>query len=364
MNSMNDELEAPQEASIELEARPQEQLLLDLLEELYAGRVLCNTVGRAQFARAFARRHPQADVTCLIHDVHQQQLAVGMGVLSPNLRILCQADPPAQRFDVVALALSRNGEAELARDWLQAGHVRLQDGGQLVATTDNPSDSWLQQQMETLFDRVSRRQTPQGVLYMATKRAPLKRIRRFEAEFPFRDGDRLLKLRTRPGVFSHRHVDGGARALLAQMQIRPGMKVLDIGTGSGVVAIAAAARASDVAVLAIDSNARSIEAVEWAAQANELPTVRAALDADGRTVPAESFDLVLANPPYYSNFRIADIFITTATRALRPGGELLVVTKRPDWYLERLADGFIEIESLEARNYVVLRAKRTANYGK
>ena len=78
MNSMNDELEAPKEASIELEARPQEQLLLDQLDELYAGRVLCNTVGRAQFARAFARRHPQADVTCLIHDVHQQQLAEGV----------------------------------------------------------------------------------------------------------------------------------------------------------------------------------------------------------------------------------------------------------------------------------------------
>jgi 16S rRNA (guanine1207-N2)-methyltransferase len=138
------------------------------------------------------------------------------------------------------------------------------------------------------------------------------------------------------------------------------MRVLDIGTGSGVVAVAAAARAPEVKVLAIDSNVRSIEAAQWAAESNELPMVSAVLDADGRTVEPAGFDLVLANPPYYSNFRIADLFIATATKALRPGGQLLVVTKRPDWYLERLANDFIEIESSEVRRYHVVRAIRGA----
>ena len=357
---MNDHPSPLAEEYFGLEARPQEQLLLATLDELFAGRVLCNTAGRGQFARAMATRHLTADVTCLILDLHQHQQALAAGPKPKNLRFLCQADPPDGRFDVVALALNRSGQAELARDLLQAGHVRLEEGGQLVATTDNPNDSWLQQQMQLLFDRVSRKPSEQGVLYTATKRAPLKRLRRFEAEFPFRDGGRLLKLRTRPGVFSHRHVDGGARALLAQMQIRPGMRVLDIGSGSGVVAIAAAARASEVEVLALDSSPRAIEAVQWAAAANELPGVRASLDADGRTVTPSSYDLVLANPPYYSNFRIADIFMTTATKALRPGGELLVVTKRPDWYQARLANDFSNIETHEERRYFVCRGVRNA----
>ena len=34
--------------------RPQEQLLLDTLGELPAGRLLCNTAGRAQFAAEYA----------------------------------------------------------------------------------------------------------------------------------------------------------------------------------------------------------------------------------------------------------------------------------------------------------------------
>jgi len=358
---MTDESDPADDTTKPAEVRPQEQLLLAAMDELFAGRVLCNTAGRGQFARAMAMQHPGASVTCLILDFHQHQQTAAAGLKPKNLRLLCETDPPDERFDVVALALNRSGEAELARDLLQAGHVRLEEGGQLVATTDNTRDVWLEQQMKLLFDRVSRKPSELGVTYLATKRAPLKRIRHFEAEFPFRDCGRLLKLRTRPGVFSHRHVDGGARALLSHMHIAPGMRVLDIGTGSGVVAVAAAARAESVKVLAIDSNARAIEAVRWAAQANELPLVQASLDADGRSVPPASFDLVLANPPYYSSFRIAEIFMATAAKALRPGGQLLVVTKRPDWYQTRLQEEFTDFTADEVRRYFVCSARRSSD---
>jgi 16S rRNA G1207 methylase RsmC len=357
---MNEELDSPTDALAAPHIRPQEQLLLTAAEEMFAGRILCNTAGRGQFARHMALQHASASVTCLLLDLHQYQQTLAAGPKPKNLRLVCETDPPDERFDVVALALNRSGEAELARELLQAGHVRLVEGGQLVATTDNPRDIWLEQQMKLLFDRVSRKPSELGVTYTATKRAPLKRIRRFEAEFPFRDGGRLLKLRTRPGVFSHRHVDGGARALLAQMRVEPGMRVLDIGTGSGVVAVAAAARAEGVEVLAIDSHSRAIEAVRWAAEANDLPLVRASLDADGRTVEPACFDLVLANPPYYSNFRIAEIFMATATKALRPGGQLLVVTKRPEWYADRLQKEFRDFHAEEVRRYFVCRAIRSA----
>jgi 16S rRNA (guanine1207-N2)-methyltransferase len=211
--------------------------------------------------------------------------------------------------------------------------------------------------MEVLFPKVERRLTEQGAVYLGIKREPLRRVRHFECEFPCRDGERLLQLRTRPGVFSHRRVDPGARALMAVMEPRSGERVLDIGCGSGVVGLAAAARAEDVRVLAIDSNARAIEATRWAAERNDLP-LEALLDADGRSVAAGEFDLVVANPPYYSNFRIADLFVATATRALRTGGQLLVVTKQPDWYFERLQTDFRNLEALELKRYIVVRARR------
>ena len=56
--------------------------------------------------------------------------------------------------------------------------------------------------------------------------------RDFSCVFVYRDGQRLLKAVTRPVVFSHRHVDPGARQLLAAAEVGPGMHGLDIGGGT------------------------------------------------------------------------------------------------------------------------------------
>ena len=134
----------------------------------------------------------------------------------------------------------RKGEAELTRELLQEAHDRLTPGGFLIASTDNPRDRWLHNEMRTLFARVSRREHAMGVVYQARKTGPLVRRRNFASEFAFRDAGRLIHVRTRPGVFSHRKVDPGARQLMAAMPINPGERILDIGCGSGVVSLAAA----------------------------------------------------------------------------------------------------------------------------
>ena len=60
---------------------------------------------------------------------------------------------------------------------------------------------------------------------------------------------------------------------------------------------------------------------------------------DRGEIPAAEFDLVLANPPYYSNFRIAELFAACAARALKPSGTALFVTKRTDWYKNNCRGG-------------------------
>src|SRR5207302_6985060 len=135
----------------------------------------------------------------------------------------------------------------------------LIDGGRLLAATSSCDDQWLHGEMRKLFDKVTRRPLEEGVLYLAAKTAPLKKRKNFECEFAFRDQGRLIKAVSRPGVFSHRSLDAGARALVNTMTVRPGDHVLDLGCGSGVVALAAAARAENVAVVAVDSHARAIE---------------------------------------------------------------------------------------------------------
>lgn len=343
-------------------ARPSEQLLLDLLPDLNlpaAGiRGLCNTAGRGQFAATLAAAHPTAQVTCLVLDLYQQRQATAAAGERPNLQFACQTDFPSQEAELVALAFTKQGDAELTRDLLQQGHERLLLGGRLIATTDNPTDVWLHERLRDLFPSVTRRPAATGVAYLATKKAPLRKLKDYACEFAFRDGQSIVHLRTRPGVFSHRSLDGGARSLIQSMTIRPGSRVLDLGCGSGAVGLAAALRDSTARVTAIDSNPRAIESAQWGATRNGLTNLTAALDCDGSSLEPGAFDLALANPPYYSNFRLAELFISIAQQALKPGGTLQVVTKTPDWYFEHLPPQFLDVAATATKSYVVVTAHK------
>lgn len=337
--------------------RPQEELLLELVPSTVGKRVLCNTAGRGQFALAAATNAQH--VSCHFLDLyHLQQCRSTAGELPASISLICEADFPAGPFDVAALCFGKQGDGELVRDLLQQAHERLEIGGQLQAATDHPQDSFLHDELRKLFAKVTRRPTAAGVLYLATKTEPLRKLKNFACEFPFRDGERLIQLRTRPGVFSHRRLDGGARALMSEMQIEPGMQILDLGCGSGAVAIAAALRAENVRVTAADSSPRAVEAVTWAAVANSVTNIAPLLDCDGSGLPSDTFQLVLANAPYFSNFRIAEHFARTASRTLAPGGLALFVTKTPAWYLERLPKWFASVDLRKGKNYTIVAARK------
>lgn len=344
-----------------LAARPQEALLIDLVPMLPAGHLLTNTVGRGQFAAAYASAHPSGAATCWSLDLFQHQLIAAQSAAAPaNLRLSCSSDLPEETFDLAALLVHKQGDGELVRDILQQAAIRLKDGGLLLAASDNPTDIWLGEQLERLFTKIVRRPHPTGTVYQAIKAAPPKKIKQYDAEVVFRDGAHLLQLKTRPGVFSHREIDPGARALLRNMYIEPDAYVLDIGCGSGAVALAAAARGA-ARVHAIDSNARAVQCTAWAAETNKLLHITTALDCDGSTVEQGVFDLAVTNPPYFANYRIAELFSRIAAAALRPNGQLMIVTKTPQWYVDRLPEfGLGEVEVDQAKNYMIVRAWRQA----
>lgn len=78
----------------------------------------------------------------------------------------------------------------------------------------------------------------------------------------------------------------------------PGPRVLDLGTGSGAIALAVAHRHPAAQVLATDVSAAALAVAQGNAQRLSLPVAFAA-GAWWQAVPAGAqFDLVLSNPPY------------------------------------------------------------------
>ena len=80
-----------------------------------------------------------------------------------------------------------------------------------------------------------------------------------------------------------------------------------------------------------------------------------ALAYDLEAVRSGSFDLVLANPPYYGEWRILRAFTRAAARVLVPGGSYALVTKAPDRATEICREYFRRVETREKRGYTVLR---------
>ncbi|MBQ9693210.1 MAG: methyltransferase, partial [Kiritimatiellae bacterium] len=74
---------------------------------------------------------------------------------------------------------------------------------------------------------------------------------------------------------------------------------------------------------------------------------------------AATYDLFLANPPYFGDWRIAEFFIKTAARLLKRGGILAFVSKRESKPLEMMQEqGFDTLGSFSRRGYTVLLMTR------
>ncbi len=342
-----------------LPAWPQEQMLIDLLPEIGGQSIVCTSLGVGQLARAAAEQFASASVHCHFLDLYRADQARASAPEQPaNLSIGCAADFPPQPADVVALPISASGEAELARDLMQQGHQSLAPQGVLLVSTDNPRDTWLNQEMQKLFGRVTRRASAAGALYIGRKEQALKKIKNFACEFVFRDRERLIHAYSRPGVFAHRRVDPGARQLMSLMEVSAGERVLDIGCGCGTLSLAAAFRAAGMLVHAVDSSARAVECTARGAQLNGLTNISTELNATGSYEHSGTYQLALANPPYYANFQIARRFLLAGQAALEPGGRILLVTKSADWYAEHMPNWFDDVEICEAKSYFLVSGRK------
>ncbi len=360
------EPESEIEFSDQLVIRPAEQRLAEVILKIPAKEIVLVSTGRSQAAAMILDARPSSKVTCWYTDSYQASLAKEYLSDSPA-NVVCAANWPGAGplkcdacaedsdveavCDLAAVVCSSRGESELTRDIMQSAYANLKIGGCLAVSTDNAKDKWLLNQIRIYNKSVKIRNFSDATVYYIIKQKPLKKIRDFSFVLQFRDQGNLIQLYTRPGVFSHRQMDNGARQVLDTVEVQPKDRVIDIGCGSGPMSLALAKLEPTAHVLAIDSSARAIDCVARGIELNELTNVVASINHDGKIDEPGTYDLAVANPPYYANFRIAQHFIETAVAALRPGGRLMLVSKHPKWYEENITRWLEECEVFPSRRY-------------
>lgn len=226
-------------------------------------------------------------------------------------------------------------------------------------------------------------------------------MRKLEFEY---NGKRL-QFETEDTLFSPGQIDKGTQAMLLETKLEPGMKVLDIGCGYGVVGICAASVVGVQNVIMTDVNEKAVELSRKNMSLNylqaeatieqslpEADMSNKALEADTvQTVPEaymekevcgdnskpdailnshiflsnglnsideRDFDIILSNPPYHTDFSVAKEFIEDGYKALKPGGRMVMVTKRRTWYENKLKSVFGGVKVIEKDDYFVFVSEK------
>lgn len=181
-------------------------------------------------------------------------------------------------------------------------------------------------------------------------------------------GGPVLTFTSYPGCFCHRRQDDGGLAL-AEVVCRElvekfgkleNLNVLDMGCGCGLVGLLIASRiaamTSRLNLIMVDSHTR---AVETAMKNAEDQGVDAEVILSDNGTPARmdgTFDVFVGNPPYYSDYRIAEVFLETAKRALKPGGVCYTVCKNAAGLEPVQKNFFPAVEIVKRRGYAVLKS--------
>lgn len=169
-----------------------------------------------------------------------------------------------------------------------------------------------------------------------------------------------LKFQTEPTIFSPNAVDSGTLAMLSATDFLPTDKVLDLGCGYGPVGILAARLIGGRNVFMCDISETAVEYAKINAELNQVKGVDIRVSDGLKNVPDSDFTLILSNPPYHTDFSVPKHFIETGYKKLIVGGRMIMVTKRLDWYKNKLTTVFGGVKVQEIDGYYVFTAEKRA----
>jgi 16S rRNA (guanine1207-N2)-methyltransferase len=315
-------------------------------------------LGSPAEAADLAEKFEGHDIVCYQMDLHQaQRLDFALRERDLTARVVVSAD----LWDLSGLAsliypVPQGGERALKLDMIEQAYHALAAHGILAILSPFAKEQFFPPALKKVFGKYHAPMAGGNAILWAQRDGARPR-RRHEVAFQARLHSHTARFLSRPGVFSYGRLDDGARALLEAAAFVPGQRLLDLGCGCGTNGILAAlARHKQGFTAFADSNTRAIALAELNARANEIGDFEAKASADAEGFPAHSFDVVLANPPYYGQMAIAERFIERGKELLKPGGTLYLVTKQVRQVEELLSEAFAAVSGAERRGYVVFQA--------
>lgn len=121
-------------------------------------------------------------------------------------------------------------------------------------------------------------------------------------------------------IYEHRH------AIVAALEIRPGMVVADVGAGTGVMSLLFAEKVgAGGTAIAQDIAPEFLRGIEARARQAGLKQLRTLLGgARDARLPANGVDLVFTSDTYH-HFEYPQAMLASLHAALKPGGRLIVI---------------------------------------
>lgn len=168
----------------------------------------------------------------------------------------------------------------------------------------------------------------------------------------------VLKFETNEEVFSPSGIDRGTLAMLSQVEFSEDDKILDLGCGYGVVGILAGKILGSEKVVMCDISSAAVEASKKNGILNELDNLKVIQSNGLDSIEETGFTKILSNPPYHVDFSVPKNFIEKGYKKLVTGGKMYMVTKRLDWYKNKLTTVFGGVKVQEIDGYYVFIAEK------
>ena len=167
-----------------------------------------------------------------------------------------------------------------------------------------------------------------------------------------------LKFTSSDKLFSPRNIDIGTLSMIDEVNFENENKILDLGCGYGFVGILAAKIIGEDKVVMCDIDTEAVEMSKHNAVLNNVENINI-IQSDGlKNIIDKDFSMILSNPPYHTDFSVAKHFIESGFYKLALNGKFIMVTKRLDWYKNKLLSVFGGVKVKEKNGYYIFISEK------